>query len=101
MLAWMVDEKDIEPHVPVWDKTERKNDSPETGSVATTRNDLCERRIYLGGCGTESKKTGKTDLTRAAGHGIGTPGNSKKPQTNPPTKLQRSTQNEKATQRGG
>lgn len=27
MLAWMVDEKDIEPHVPVWDKTERKNDS--------------------------------------------------------------------------
>jgi hypothetical protein len=27
MLAWMLDEKDIEPHVPVWDKTERKNDS--------------------------------------------------------------------------
>ncbi len=27
MLAWMVDEKDIEPHVPAWDKTERKNDS--------------------------------------------------------------------------
>ena len=27
MLAWMVDEKDIEPHVPVWDKTERKNES--------------------------------------------------------------------------
>ena len=27
MLAWMVEEKDIEPHVPVWDKTERKNDS--------------------------------------------------------------------------
>lgn len=27
MLAWMVDEKDIEPHVLVWDKTERKNDS--------------------------------------------------------------------------
>jgi hypothetical protein len=26
MLAWMVEEKDIEPHVPVWDKTERKND---------------------------------------------------------------------------
>jgi len=23
MLAWMVDEKDIEPHVPVWDKGER------------------------------------------------------------------------------
>jgi hypothetical protein len=23
----MVEEKDIEPHVPVWDKTERKNDS--------------------------------------------------------------------------
>jgi len=27
MLAWMVEEKDIEPHMPVWDKTERKNDS--------------------------------------------------------------------------
>jgi len=27
MLAWMVEQKDIEPHVPVWDKTERKNDS--------------------------------------------------------------------------
>jgi transposase len=25
MLAWMVEEKDIEPHVPVWDKTERQN----------------------------------------------------------------------------
>ncbi|ANI60937.1 transposase [Pseudomonas sp. GR 6-02] len=27
MLAWMVEKKDIEPHMPVWDKTERKNDS--------------------------------------------------------------------------
>lgn len=27
MLAWMLEEKDIEPHVPVWDKTERKDDS--------------------------------------------------------------------------
>ncbi len=27
MLAGKVEEKDIEPHVPVWDKTERKNDS--------------------------------------------------------------------------
>lgn len=27
MLAWMVEEKDIEPHVPVWDKTEHKDDS--------------------------------------------------------------------------
>lgn len=25
MLAWMVDEKAIEPHVPVWDRTERKD----------------------------------------------------------------------------
>ncbi len=25
MLAWMVEEKNIEPHVPVWDKTERKD----------------------------------------------------------------------------
>jgi hypothetical protein len=27
MLAWVVAEKDIKPHLPVWDKTERKNDS--------------------------------------------------------------------------
>ena len=27
MLGWMVDEKAIEPHVPVWDKAERKNGS--------------------------------------------------------------------------
>ncbi|VXC96678.1 hypothetical protein PSEUDO9AZ_30029 [Pseudomonas sp. 9AZ] len=27
MLAWKVEEKDIEPHVPVWDKTESKDDS--------------------------------------------------------------------------
>lgn len=27
MLAWMVDEKGIEPHIPVWDKSERKDDS--------------------------------------------------------------------------
>lgn len=26
-LAWRVHEKDIEPHVPGWDKTERKSDS--------------------------------------------------------------------------
>src|SRR3546814_913962 len=25
MLGWMVDEKSIEPHVPVWDKAERKD----------------------------------------------------------------------------
>jgi transposase len=25
MLSWLVDEKQIEPHVPVWDKTERKD----------------------------------------------------------------------------
>ncbi|CAM4045540.1 IS1182 family transposase [Bordetella muralis] len=27
MLAWMVQDKGIEPHVPVWDKTQRKDDS--------------------------------------------------------------------------
>ena len=25
MLGWMVQENGIEPHVPVWDKTERKD----------------------------------------------------------------------------
>lgn len=27
MLAWMVDEKGIEPHVPVWDKTQRNDET--------------------------------------------------------------------------
>ena len=27
MLGWMVEEKDIEPHVPVWDKTERGDET--------------------------------------------------------------------------
>ena len=27
MLAWLVEERGIEPHVPVWDKTERKDNS--------------------------------------------------------------------------
>ncbi len=27
MLAWMVDEKGIEPHIPVWDKTQRADDT--------------------------------------------------------------------------
>lgn len=27
MLAWLVDEKGIEPHVPVWDKTQRQDDT--------------------------------------------------------------------------
>ena len=33
MLAWMVDEKDIEPHVPVWDKTELGDDFSLTNSL--------------------------------------------------------------------
>jgi Transposase DDE domain len=27
MLGWLVDEKQIEPHIPVWDKTQRADDS--------------------------------------------------------------------------
>jgi hypothetical protein len=27
MLGWLVDEKQIEPHIPVWDKTQRTDDS--------------------------------------------------------------------------
>jgi hypothetical protein len=27
MLAWMVEDKGIEPHIPVWDKSERKDDT--------------------------------------------------------------------------
>jgi hypothetical protein len=31
MLGWMVDDKGIEPHVPVWDKTARQDDSLSVG----------------------------------------------------------------------
>jgi len=31
MLAWMVDQKGIKPHVPVWDKTERKDNTFASG----------------------------------------------------------------------
>jgi len=31
MLAWMVHDKGIEPHVPVWDKTQRNDDSLSSG----------------------------------------------------------------------
>ncbi|MCL5059671.1 MAG: transposase [Candidatus Thermoplasmatota archaeon] len=31
MLGWMVNEKGIEPHTPVWDKTERKDDTLSSG----------------------------------------------------------------------
>lgn len=27
LLSWMVEEKAIEPHVPVWDKSQRKDDT--------------------------------------------------------------------------
>jgi hypothetical protein len=27
MLGWLVDQKQIEPHIPVWDKTQRADDS--------------------------------------------------------------------------
>lgn len=38
MLGWMVEEKNIEPHVPVWDKTERtEGHSRETTSSGMTR----------------------------------------------------------------
>jgi transposase len=42
MLAWLVDEKHIEPHIPVWDKTQRTDDS--LSSSAFTWND--ERDEY-------------------------------------------------------
>lgn len=51
--------------------------NPETGSIKATRNDRCERRIHLGGCGTESKTTVETDLSTATDYGIGAPGISK------------------------
>lgn len=31
MLAWMVEQKDIAPHMPVWDKTKRKDDTFASG----------------------------------------------------------------------
>jgi hypothetical protein len=31
MLGWLVDDKAIEPHVPVWDKSQRKDDTSSIG----------------------------------------------------------------------
>ena len=31
MLAWVLDEKGIEPHIPVWDKTQRQDDTLSSG----------------------------------------------------------------------
>jgi transposase len=41
MLGWLVDAKDIEPHIPVWDKTER---SDGTFGVGDFRFDAAENR---------------------------------------------------------
>ena len=73
--------------------------NPENGLITIAGHDRCKRRIHLG-CSTECKKIGETDRSRATDHGIGKPGISKKPQINLLTKLHRSTQNRKATQRG-
>ena len=62
MLAWMVEEKDNEPHVPVWDKTERKNESFSSNDFywMKSRSGSCCRiafAVYLGIHGALSRNT--------------------------------------------
>jgi hypothetical protein len=34
LLGWMVEDKQIAPHVPVWDKSERKDDTLSSSTYA-------------------------------------------------------------------
>jgi len=41
MLGWMVEDKQIDPHVPVWDKSERKDDTLSSSVSALDFSDSC------------------------------------------------------------
>ncbi len=59
MLAWMVNEKDIEPHVPVWDKTGRKNESLSISDF----NGMKKRRNIVAPRGTPCAESGGPSRT--------------------------------------
>ena len=61
MLAWMVDEKDIEPHVPVWDKTELRT----RASRSVIYNGVKKRRDIVAPRGTPCAASGGPSRTSA------------------------------------
>ena len=48
MLAWMVEQKHIDPHVPVWEKSGRKDDTHDEFLLAATVQNLRRMAKWLG-----------------------------------------------------
>lgn len=67
MLAWLVEEKAIEPHVPVWDKTERQDGTLSSSDFEwneQTNEYLCPAgNVLLGN--RRNFKTPRTGITKA------------------------------------
>ncbi|ALM86952.1 IS1182 family transposase [Bordetella sp. N] len=83
MLAWMVQDKGIEPHVPVWDKTQRKDDSlsssdfewdgganeyrcPEGHALRSERRIFKIERTHVTKAGTVIYRASNTDCGKCA-----------------------------------
>ncbi|MBB1628315.1 transposase [Achromobacter sp. UMC71] len=83
MLAWMVQDKGIEPHVPVWDRTQRKDDSlsssdfewdgeaneyrcPEGHALRSERHTFKIERTHVTKAGTVIYRASKTDCGKCA-----------------------------------
>lgn len=83
MLAWMVQDKGIEPHVPVWDRTQRKDDSlsssdfewdgeaneyrcPEGHALRSERRMFKIERTHVTKAGTVIYRASKTDCGKCA-----------------------------------
>lgn len=83
MLAWMVQGKGIEPHVPVWDKTQRKDDSlssndfewdgeaneyrcPEGHALRSERRIFKIERTHVTKAGTVIYRASNTDCGKCA-----------------------------------
>lgn len=83
MLAWMVQDKGIEPHVPVWDRTQRKDDSlsssdfewdgeaneyrcPEGHALRSERRMFMIERTHVTKAGTVIYRASNTDCGKCA-----------------------------------
>ncbi len=83
MLAWMVQDKGIEPHVPVWDRTQRKDDSlsssdfewdgeaneyrcPEGHALRSERRIFKIERTHVTKAGTVIYRASNTDCGKCA-----------------------------------
>lgn len=68
MLAWMVQDKGIEPHVPVWDKTQRKDDSLSSNDfewMARPTNIVAPRAMHCAASGACSRSNAIMSPRRA------------------------------------